>query len=99
MDKKIGRVMKKNVSKKLKFAVIGAGNGGQAIAGYLACRGHEVNLYNRTIKKIQRIKFRGYIDLEGCVNGRGRLKLVTESNRTSYKKYRYNYGCITCHCP
>jgi opine dehydrogenase len=77
--------MKKNISKKLKFAVIGAGNGGQAIAGYLACKGYKVNLYNRTIKKVQRIKDRGYIDLEGCINGRGRLNLVTDNIEQAIK--------------
>ena len=71
--------MKKYQSEKLKFAVIGAGNGGQGIAGYLAYKGYQVNLYNRTIKNVKKIKNRGYIDLEGCVNGQGRLNLVTDS--------------------
>jgi len=37
----------------VKFAVIGAGNGGLAMAGYLAYRGFSVNLYNRTYSKIE----------------------------------------------
>ena len=77
--------MEKKISKKLKFAVIGAGNGGQAIAGYLACKGYRVNLYNRTIKNIKRIKSRGYIDLEGCINGRGRLNLITDNIEQAIK--------------
>ncbi len=36
----------------MKIAVIGAGNGGQALAAYLAHRGHEVSLYNRSRKRI-----------------------------------------------
>lgn len=71
--------MKKHLPKKIKFAVIGAGNGGQAIAGYLAHKGYQVNLYNRTMKSIKKIKETGYIDLEGCVNGRGKLNFVTDN--------------------
>ncbi|SHK18021.1 NAD/NADP-dependent octopine/nopaline dehydrogenase family protein [Paramaledivibacter caminithermalis] len=71
--------MEKNFYKKLSFAVIGAGNGGQAIAGYLALKGYSVNLYNRSIERIKDIKQKGYIDLEGCYNGRGILNLVTNN--------------------
>ena len=37
---------------KLKFAVIGAGHGGKAIAAHLALKGFPVKLYNRTLSKI-----------------------------------------------
>ncbi|MDZ7837273.1 MAG: hypothetical protein U5N58_04575 [Actinomycetota bacterium] len=33
----------------LKFAVVGAGHGGKAIAAHLAIKGFDVNLYNRTL--------------------------------------------------
>lgn len=69
--------MKENLCKKLSFAVIGAGHGGQGIAGYLAIKGHTVNLYHRSINKIKEIKQQGYIDLEGTINGRGFLNLVS----------------------
>ncbi|HQC37238.1 MAG TPA: 2-dehydropantoate 2-reductase N-terminal domain-containing protein, partial [Thermotogota bacterium] len=36
----------------MKICVIGAGNGGQALAGYLALRGQEVTLFNRNKKRI-----------------------------------------------
>jgi opine dehydrogenase len=72
-------------SNKLNFAVIGGGNGGQAIAGYLAYKGYQVNLYNRTIKKIEEIKQRGYIDLEGSITGRGTLNLVTDNIEQAIK--------------
>ncbi|MCK5763758.1 MAG: NAD/NADP octopine/nopaline dehydrogenase family protein [Clostridiales bacterium] len=71
--------------KKLKFAVVGAGNGGQAFAGYLANKGYKVNLYNRTMEKINEIKQRGYIDLEGSITGRGRLNLVTNNMEQAIK--------------
>jgi opine dehydrogenase len=37
----------------VRFAVIGGGNGGLAMAGYLAYKGFSVNLYNRTQARIQ----------------------------------------------
>jgi opine dehydrogenase len=39
-----------------KFAVLGAGHGGRAMAAYLAAIGCDVNLYNRTPENIQNIK-------------------------------------------
>jgi opine dehydrogenase len=77
--------MEEWVSKELKFAVIGAGNGGQAIAGYLAYKGHKVNLYNRTIGKINEIQQNGYIDLEGSITGRGLLNIVTNNIEKAIK--------------
>jgi opine dehydrogenase len=63
----------------LKFAVIGAGHGGKAIAAHLAIKGFSVNLYNRTLMRIKPIiKLKG-IELEGEVNGFGKLNKV--SNR------------------
>ncbi|MCD5413840.1 MAG: NAD/NADP octopine/nopaline dehydrogenase family protein [Clostridiales bacterium] len=77
--------MKKKLTRKLSFSVIGAGNGGQGLAGYLAYRGHSVKLYNRSIEKIEKIKKRGYIDLEGNIVGRGYLKLATNSIEKAIK--------------
>jgi len=76
---------KKLYDKKLKFAVVGAGNGGQAFAGYLAYKGYSVNLYNRTLKKVEEIKKRGYIDLKGIITGRGNLNLVTDDMEKTLK--------------
>ena len=62
---------------KLKFAVIGAGHGGKALASHLAIKGFTVNLYNRTLSKIQPIrKLRG-IELEGEVTGFGKLNIIS----------------------
>jgi opine dehydrogenase len=60
-----------------KFAVIGAGNGGMAMAAHLALKGHEVNLFNRTSDKLVPIQEQGGIYLEGLVEGYGPLKIVT----------------------
>lgn len=71
--------MKNSLLRELTFAVIGGGHGGQGIAGYLALLGYRVNLYNRTLDNIMDIVTKGYIDLEGVIEGRGRLNLVTNS--------------------
>ena len=36
----------------MRIAVIGAGCGGQAIAGFLASQGNAVNLYNHRLNRI-----------------------------------------------
>lgn len=61
----------------MKIAVIGAGNGGQAIAGYLASKGHIVNIYDRDEAKIDDIQKIGHIKLIGKINCCGKLNIVT----------------------
>lgn len=61
----------------MRFAVIGAGNGGQAIAGYLAMIGYDVNLYNRTQRVIEDLREKGEIQLIGAIEGSGKPKLFT----------------------
>ncbi len=63
--------------RELRFAVLGAGHGGQALAGYLARRGFPVRLYNRTPDKLAAIRERGGIALEGQFEGFGRLDAAT----------------------
>ncbi|WIF95699.1 NAD/NADP-dependent octopine/nopaline dehydrogenase family protein [Caminicella sporogenes] len=60
-----------------KFAVIGAGNGGLAFAGYLASQGYVVNLYNRTVENIKAIIETREIVLRGAINATGTLHVVT----------------------
>ncbi len=65
-----------------KFAVLGAGHGGKAMAAHLALKGFEVNLYNRTSEHIAAIEARGGIELEsyeGGPHGFGKLNLVTSN--------------------
>lgn len=64
-------------ARNLRYTVIGAGNGGLAMAGYLAFIGYDVNLYNRTEEKIISLKKNPEIVLSGSVKGKGRLKKVT----------------------
>ena len=63
-----------------RYAVIGAGNGGKAMAAHLAIMGFQVNLYNRSPEHIAAIKARGGIELEskdGGPHGFGELNIVT----------------------
>jgi len=48
-----------------RFAVIGAGHGGKAMAAHLALLGCQVTLFNRSEDHISILKQRGGIDLEG----------------------------------
>jgi opine dehydrogenase len=65
--------------KETRFAVLGAGHGGKAMAADLAVRGFTVNLYNRTAERINDIALRGEISLEYEDGTRrlGRLGVVT----------------------
>lgn len=65
--------------KQLSFAVIGGGHGGQGIAAYLGYLGHRINLYNRTLAKVEKIKEQGFIEMQGCISGKGYIDLVTNS--------------------
>jgi len=63
-----------------KYAVIGAGHGGKAMAAHLALMGFKVTLYNRTADHVTIIKKRGGIELEsaeGGPHGFGKLAKVT----------------------
>lgn len=63
----------------MRIAIIGAGNGGQAMAGHFAFLGHEVNLYTRDLNKIPEIvKNRGIL-IKEAINGFGELQLITDN--------------------
>ena len=65
--------------KDLKFCVIGAGHGGLAMAGHLAIKGFNVNLYNRGKRRIRPVTHRKGIKVEGEVSGFGRVELVSNN--------------------
>lgn len=63
-----------------RYAVIGAGHGGKAMAGHLAIKGYEVNLFNRTPGHVSAIREIKGIEVEGhndSLTGFGNLSLVT----------------------
>lgn len=61
----------------MKIAVIGAGNGGQSIAGYLALRGYETSLYDIDVQKMDILKQKGGIELTGRIEGFGKIDCIT----------------------
>ncbi|MEA3350067.1 MAG: NAD/NADP octopine/nopaline dehydrogenase family protein [Chloroflexota bacterium] len=66
----------------IRYTVVGAGNGGRAMAAHLALMGFEVVLYNRTPKHVKAIKARGGITLESKKfgpSGFGKLARVTSN--------------------
>lgn len=65
--------------RKTTYCVIGAGNGGLAMAGYLAKSGYKVNLYNRTLEKIKKLIEEPIIYLNGEETGIGILNKVTNN--------------------
>lgn len=62
------------------IAIIGAGNGGQAIAGHMAAIGHEVRLYARRQEQVETLNMKGEIRLTGKLEGLvGKLALITSN--------------------
>ena len=61
----------------MKIAVIGAGNGGQTFAGYLSMVGYETCLYDIDVEKIETLMKLGGIQLEGRLNGFGKIGCFT----------------------
>jgi len=60
-------------------AVLGAGNGGQALAGHLALKGYRVRLFEHPDfgEKMSIIKEKGGIELRGSLSGFGKLEKAT----------------------
>jgi len=68
------------MSDATRYTIVGAGNGGKAMAAHLAIMGFDVTLENRTPSHIEAIQRRGGIELEsydGGPRGFGALRLVT----------------------
>ncbi len=63
----------------MKITVIGAGNGGHAMAGHFALLGHKVTLYNRSQAPLLAIKESGGVSLSGAINGFGVLHKLTNN--------------------
>ncbi|AEH51562.1 NAD/NADP-dependent octopine/nopaline dehydrogenase family protein [Pseudothermotoga thermarum] len=61
----------------MKICVIGAGNGGQALAAFLALRGHDVALYNRSEWRIAPIIKTRKIKVEGEINATAQISFAT----------------------
>lgn len=64
--------------KKIKIAIIGAGNGGQAMAAHFALLGHHIMLYNRNLDKITPIIKTHEINLSGKIIATARIDTVSD---------------------
>lgn len=64
-------------SKKLNIAVIGAGNGGQALAGHIASMGCTVRLYDRNLEKVKALNEIKTINLTGALNVSGEIEFAS----------------------
>ena len=62
-----------------KLAVLGAGNGGQALAGHLTLLGQDVSLYDIDREKVQALQSRREITLSGKLEGTVSISLITDS--------------------
>ncbi|HSP46640.1 MAG TPA: NAD/NADP octopine/nopaline dehydrogenase family protein [Clostridiaceae bacterium] len=72
-----------------KFAVIGAGHGGTAMAGHLSLLGVDVSLYNRGIERIRAIQESGGVEIvsgmESIPHGFATLDIVTTNMEEAIK--------------
>ncbi len=62
---------------KPRFAIIGAGNGGQAFAAHLTLLGYPVSLWDVEAKKVADLRRTGEIVATGAVEGKARIDLIT----------------------
>lgn len=69
------------MNNKPRFAVIGAGHGGLAMAGHLGLMGFDVKLYNRTPERLWGVIATGGIQIESDfgLKGFGKVLLATTS--------------------
>jgi len=59
--------------KDISWCVVGAGNGGIAMAGHLGLLGFRVQMYNRTDEHLNAIRWYKGIEIEGAATGFGRV--------------------------
>lgn len=60
-----------------KICVIGGGAGGLSVAGFLGIKGYTVNIYNRSIERIQPILSSREIDVRGEIEGRVKIDHIS----------------------
>lgn len=66
---------------KITIAVIGAGNGGQALAAYLAAMGYKVRVYDRNLSKVNKLNETKILKLVGAIELQGRIEFATTDLR------------------
>jgi len=81
-DQRRRQYLKTVISKgpeELRLCVLGAGHGGLAMAGHISLMGFQVNLYNRSRKKIRPVSARKGIKVEGEIQGFGKIELASNN--------------------
>jgi opine dehydrogenase len=63
----------------MRIAIIGAGNGGQAMAGHFTLLGHEVRLYNRGLRRLGEVAQHRRLQLTEAIQGEATLAMVSDS--------------------
>lgn len=63
----------------MRIAILGSGNGGQAMAGHFTLLGHEVRLYNRSLTRLGDVARHRIIRLTEAVQGEAQVAVVTDS--------------------
>jgi opine dehydrogenase len=58
-------------------AIVGAGNGGLAVAGLLASRGHEVRIADSNPAAVEPVAQSGVVEVVGKIQGQGKIALAT----------------------
>ncbi|MFH1329058.1 MAG: NAD/NADP octopine/nopaline dehydrogenase family protein [Actinomycetota bacterium] len=76
------------------IAILGAGHAGRAMAGDLALRGAPVNLWNRTAANVAVLRARGGVELDGEVEGFGRVRLATDDLERALDGARLVLVCV-----
>lgn len=66
-----------------RFAILGAGHGGLAMAGHLAYLGFHVALYNRGEERLLPVQASGGVVLGGIVEGFGAIPVITSDIATA----------------
>lgn len=79
------KVVGRQAERATRFAVLGAGHGGLAMAGHLAVMGFYVNLWNRSPERVEHVSLRGGIEVDGEVEGFGRPQIATANIRKAIK--------------
>lgn len=64
-------------NRTLDIAVVGGGNGGQALAGHFSYMGHRVRLYDRNIAKVNELNRTKKIRLIGVLNLEGHIEFAS----------------------
>ena len=80
---------------KEKIGILGAGNGGQTLAGHLALEGHEVTLFQLPVfsDSVQAIRERGTIRLTGALDGEAPVR-VTDKVEEAVQEARFVFVVV-----